>query len=251
MPESAQQRYSRQLNENQNARLAKKDAAFRAQEKQMVKQATQIKSSAGLALTTDFVIIGAIILGAGILSSRKRRSAPQKPTEIPAAFETSTGTSPNYKAAHSLLTATEARFYESLYIAVGPVAAIQCKVRLADILLSERGDLAAFRKVSQKHVDFLLCHQTTLKPILAIELDDRSHDRPDRIARDQFVDAAYKSAGIRVLHIPVQSEYHTGSLLAALQPYLTGTMPTQRVSVYENPTGADPNGETQEQRPTD
>ena len=113
----------------------------------------------------------------------------------------------HYRMAESLLTAEEARFYQRLRDAVGPMAVIQCKVRLADILIAPEGDSTAFRKVSQKHVDFLLCERITLKPLVAVELDDSSHMRADRIERDRFVNSAYQSAGLKLIHIPTSRTY--------------------------------------------
>ncbi len=80
--------------------------------------------------------------------------------------------------------------------------------------------MAAFRRVSQKHVDFLLCHPEGLRPLLAVELDDRSHDRADRQDRDLFVDAAYRQAGLAVLHMTVRHEYDPAAVLALVQPHL-------------------------------
>lgn len=132
-----------------------------------------------------------------------------------------------YRCADSLLTPTEAKFYRALDSAVGPMAVIQCKVRLADILLAPERDLAAFRRVSQKHVDFVLCERVTLKPLLAVELDDPSHARPDRIQRDQFVDAAYASAGLPIVHIPTQRDYNHVQLLTTIQPHIIVSQATQ------------------------
>lgn len=54
-------------------------------------------------------------------------------------------------------------------------------------------------KIQSKHVDFVLCN-TELKAQHVIELDDATHDRPDRIERDRFVDSALEMAGYNVLH---------------------------------------------------
>ncbi len=112
-----------------------------------------------------------------------------------------------YHAAESLLTTTELHFWHSLREAVGPRAHVLMKVRLADVLMAGPHDLAALRRVSQKHVDFLLCDPQTLRPLLALELDDTSHERPERQARDAFVNNAYAHAGLPVLHIPVSGRY--------------------------------------------
>jgi len=126
-----------------------------------------------------------------------------------------------YRLAPSLLTPTEALFYAKLREAVGPMAVIQCKVRLADVLLAPERDKAALWRVTNKHVDFLLCAPGSLRPLLAVELDDQSHDRPDRQARDAFVDGAYQGAGLAVLHVPAQQNYDPALLLSAMHSHLS------------------------------
>ena len=51
-----------------------------------------------------------------------------------------------------------------------------------------------------KHVDFVLC-DTKLVARYIIELDDNSHNAPDRAERDQFVDSVLQAVGYRVLRL--------------------------------------------------
>ena len=44
-------------------------------------------------------------------------------------------------------------------------------------------------------------------PYMAIELDDRSHQREDRQKRDAFVDEVLNQAGIKIVHIRASSTY--------------------------------------------
>lgn len=46
-----------------------------------------------------------------------------------------------------------------------------------------------------------------MSPLLAIELDDASHEREDRAERDRNVDRILRDAGLPILHIKVQSFY--------------------------------------------
>lgn len=75
------------------------------------------------------------------------------------------------------------------------------KVRLADILepksiYKDEEWKHLFYKVDAKHVDFLVCLKDTLKMVCVIEIDDRSHEREDRIIRDKFVDFILKEIKI-------------------------------------------------------
>jgi very-short-patch-repair endonuclease len=58
---------------------------------------------------------------------------------------------------------------------------------------------APFSHINQKSVDFVLCNKTSLKPLLAIELDDWSHDRQDRVDRDASVEQMLLAANFPLL----------------------------------------------------
>jgi hypothetical protein len=51
-----------------------------------------------------------------------------------------------------------------------------------------------------------------MNPLFAIELDDSSHNQPDRIERDAFVDDVFAVADLPLLHIPVRGSYNTSEL---------------------------------------
>ena len=67
-------------------------------------------------------------------------------------------------------------------------------------------------RIKSKHIDFVLCDRENIKPLIAIELDDSSHSRPDRIDRDNFIDKALGVAGLPILHQRVQQTYNTQEL---------------------------------------
>ncbi len=54
---------------------------------------------------------------------------------------------------------------------------------------------------------FLLCRSDTLEPVLVVELDDASHDRPDRRERDGFVDELFASVELPILHLRARKSY--------------------------------------------
>lgn len=60
---------------------------------------------------------------------------------------------------------------------------------------------AAMRHINQKSVDFLLCDKVWVNPKLAIELDDTTHEREDRIERDTEVERILASAHFPLLRI--------------------------------------------------
>jgi very-short-patch-repair endonuclease len=88
-------------------------------------------------------------------------------------------------------------------------------VRLADIIKvrpKTRKSQSWQNRIFGKHIDFVLCDPETLEVKLCIELDDSSHRRPDRVARDKFVNVALTAAGLSLLRVKVQEKYETALL---------------------------------------
>lgn len=84
---------------------------------------------------------------------------------------------------------------------------------------------AAQNKIDRKHFDFVLIDAETTRPLLAIELDDRTHDRPDRRRRDGFVEAACDAAGLPLLRVrarPPGASYDVATLSAEIERLLEG-----------------------------
>lgn len=72
---------------------------------------------------------------------------------------------------------------------------------------------AKFRnQIDRKRVDFVLVDPATFATHTVIELDDRSHARPDRMQRDTFVEEMLAQAGIDLVRIPVAPSYSAAKL---------------------------------------
>jgi very-short-patch-repair endonuclease len=96
------------------------------------------------------------------------------------------------------------------------------KVNLADLFFVRQPhrNQAARNRIDRKHVDFVICDVRTMRPLLAIELDDASHERADRIARDQFVDRVFEAAGLPILHVKFAWAYQPEVLMHAIRQKL-------------------------------
>ena len=83
------------------------------------------------------------------------------------------------------------------------------KVRIEDFVevTHRAGGYGARGRIKSRHVDFLICDRATTKPLLAVELDGKSHEEEDRQKRDRFVDELYKTIGLPIQHIPVGSNF--------------------------------------------
>lgn len=128
-----------------------------------------------------------------------------------------------YSRVDSLLTPGERAFYSVLVDAVDGRFEIMVKVRLADLLEVAEGGPAhrsALNRVMSKHVDMVLCEVGTLRPVLAIELDDRTHLQTSRRERDAVVDNAMKSAGMPLLREPARSRYSVDAVRRSVKSAL-------------------------------
>jgi hypothetical protein len=132
-----------------------------------------------------------------------------------------------YRLRDNFLTAAELSFYHVLRLALKDTVVIQTRVSLADIFFTARPheNQAARARIAQKHVDFLLCEPQSLRPLVAIELDDASHAREDRQERDQFVNEVFAAAGLPLVHQRAQRTYNTAELAAGLADYLSPAGP--------------------------
>lgn len=118
----------------------------------------------------------------------------------------------------NLMTPAELAFFAVLEPIVRSSSMISSKVRLADLfdVRQERGQQAAFNKISSKHIDFVLTELGSSRILCGIELDDSSHNRPDRIERDNFVNELFVANHLPLIRVPVAWTYYPQALRAEL-----------------------------------
>lgn len=127
-----------------------------------------------------------------------------------------------YRSRETLLSRGEAAFFEPLQRALNGEFLIMSKVRLADLVSCSATEWrnGYGGAISQKHVDFVLCDPATTRFILAIELDDRTHDSEDRKRRDRFLNEVLATVGIRLLRVRARSYYSPSSLRSVVHEAL-------------------------------
>jgi Protein of unknown function (DUF2726) len=109
-----------------------------------------------------------------------------------------------YTKRASLLTPAEQRFYRVLLQAVPQGLTAFVKVRLLDVVnVPDRAWRQYGAPASGMHLDFVLADAATTEVRLVIELDDRTHQRPEVQERDRFKDDALASAGVPILRVQV------------------------------------------------
>jgi hypothetical protein len=131
-----------------------------------------------------------------------------------------------YHLGDEFASPAELNFFFNLKSVVGDSAQIFSKVKLSDLFYAKAGDYGKNRsytnRIDRKHVDFLLCDPKTLKPILGIELDDKSHQRADRQERDDFVNRVFEAAKLPLMHVSVQRGYSQSELKSKVAAHLSG-----------------------------
>lgn len=107
-----------------------------------------------------------------------------------------------YSRSNFLISRPEHEFFDILVEILGGQYYVFTQVHLPTILdhkIIKQNWKGAFSHINGKSVDFIICNKAYIKPLLAIELDDKSHEREDRIERDSEVERMLEEAGMPLL----------------------------------------------------
>ena len=100
---------------------------------------------------------------------------------------------------------SEYKLYQFLNIFIDNKYAVIPQVHLDELVKPENGlksmRIFSFRHINQKSVDFVICNRITMHPLLAIELDDKSHEREERKDRDEEVERILRESNILLLRL--------------------------------------------------
>lgn len=126
-----------------------------------------------------------------------------------------------YALGEGLFSPAERSFLGVLDQAVDGRFRVFAKVRVADVVSVAKGTpkplrQKAFNWISAKHFDFVLCSLGDLKPVCAIELNDKSHEQAERKGRDKFLEDACAAAGFPLIFFPAQSGYALADVRTAI-----------------------------------
>jgi hypothetical protein len=209
-----------------------------------------LASLIGAALCLSALLLGTLLLRTLRAGRRPPRADPTAraaaPAKAPRPGEAIDALAPPPPAAlpytrqPELLTRAERDFFAVLRAAAPPGWHVFPQVRLANLVTPRQGVrnwTLHFNRVAAKCVDFVLCAPHDTAPLLVVELDDSSHNRPDRQARDAFVDAALGSAGLPILHVRWRPRYDAEELAAAIcrAAGLPANTPLQSVPALDLP----------------
>ena len=182
------------------------------------------------------IVIVGLVLFAKALKTKKYRnrnrensseivSQKEMPNSVATQFDAQGKRLHSYDRIDFLFTKTELIFLDSLGAAIQGRYAIFGKVRISEIAEPSKSYYGKLRmyaanRINQKHVDFVICQRDNLQIVGVVELDDSSHNQPNRIERDALVDHVMQSAGIPILHVRVSSGYNVQTLQSQLQQTL-------------------------------
>jgi hypothetical protein len=139
----------------------------------------------------NYIILGLVVFAALLISALSSSSASRKKV-----FKNNIY---NYTAKNSLMSKTEGDFFLKLDRAVSERYYVFPQVHLSAILdhrIKGQEWKYAFSHINGKSVDYVLCNKADLKPTYAIELDDYTHDEPDRRERDTEVERIFEAANL-------------------------------------------------------
>lgn len=128
-----------------------------------------------------------------------------------------------YKKKDFFLSRAEHECYDALIQAVGSEYLVFAQVHLSTIVnykVKGQNWRGAFSHINGKSVDFVLCDKAYIAPKLAIELDDRSHERSDRKDRDQEVERVLKNAGVPLLRLDNHGRFDSADLAGKIEAAL-------------------------------
>jgi hypothetical protein len=123
-----------------------------------------------------------------------------------------------YRLRESFMSTPELALLRALQDMIGRHYVICPKVSLNDIfyIVRPNENVHFFNKIFRKHVDFLLCDPTTLKPAIGVELVKPVSRNETRDA-DQFMDDLFLSAGLPLVHVLSSDRYVQSDLTELFQ----------------------------------
>lgn len=109
-----------------------------------------------------------------------------------------------------IMTKAESSFYDFLKSIVGENYLIETRKPLTEVF-KRNGSLSheLWTMHSRGHVDFLIVESHTKNPLLAIELDDWTHNTPSRRDADRRKDILFQRADLKLLRFRVGKRWGT------------------------------------------
>lgn len=151
-------------------------------------------------------IVIILILVAIITILEKKLNEKEKTAEPVIQAEKEINYNEKYIKKDYLLTKEELKFYKLIKPIVQNMGySLFCQVSLYEIIKAK--EFKNFNKIKSKSIDFVIT-QENCKILMCIELDDTTHQKQNRIQRDDFLNKLFQNLQIKLLRIPVQNFYN-------------------------------------------
>ena len=118
--------------------------------------------------------------------------------------KTSTLYNYRYSRKYRIMTEREQEFYKKLKLICGDSILIFPQIHLSNLFFHNvkgQNFKSAFKFINRLSVDFVLVDSRNFKTLMAIELDDSTHDEQERIRRDLIVNDIFKKANFPLLRV--------------------------------------------------
>lgn len=133
-----------------------------------------------------------------------------------------------YRKRERLLTSNEHHFFNQLLVAIDSKYFVFPQIHLSSLFdhkINGQSWRGALSSIQRKSVDFVLCDKSTLEPIIAIELDDPTHNLPHRKIRDEYVEKIFSRTGLPLLRIGTSANYQANKLLEVIETTIHSSAP--------------------------
>jgi len=131
----------------------------------------------------------------------------------------------HYRRKDFIMTKAENDFFDVINRAVGNNYYVFPQVHLSEFLdhrvKNGQNWQHALHYINQKSVDYVVCDKQYRRPLLAIELDDWSHNSELRRERDANVERILQEAGIPLLRFKDVGTLQAGEVASRLQSALS------------------------------
>lgn len=138
-----------------------------------------------------FFIVAAIII-IYVLFRKKNQTAKTEAVK-------QTQTEPQKYKSKKLMTDCETYFYKIISEEFSDKYLISPQVNLSSIVDKVKDFPKQYQNELNRIIDFGIFDKQTLQPLLLIEINDKTHEQPDRIKRDKKVKEIVKNAGIKLI----------------------------------------------------
>lgn len=125
-----------------------------------------------------------------------------------------------YTAKTYIMTSNELLLYKALLeLAKELNLILLCQVSLYSIIRSRNPYDGSFNKIRSKSIDYVLTTKES-EILLCIELDDTTHNQPNRIERDIFIDQLFEDLNINLLRMKCEPVYSLNEVRRQIRRYI-------------------------------